>query len=198
MEDGKKILSWTKISKAKRLRDTAAGGPEWKSVVRRTTYDAVTGSSLDDVAYPAKLHASRVFAKLPGGGRRMIRTVFLYSPFPDPNDENIDETPMPCDVPKAPPSMRWKVILLCTDEDSLMEQFNPYPGQCEVIHITVKDDFTSEGGFKKVLKIIEENANVAMLVSFPCTGGCLFNVGINSKRPECSEKLLKHWTLFRN
>ena len=37
-----------------------------------------------------------------------------------------------------------------------------------------------------------------MLVSFPCTGGCLFNVGINSKRPEeCSDKLLKHWTLFR-
>ena len=28
VEDGKKILSWTKISKAKRLRDTAAGGPE--------------------------------------------------------------------------------------------------------------------------------------------------------------------------
>ena len=75
VEDGKQILSWIKISKAKRLRDTAAGGPEWKSVVRRTTYDAVTGSLLDDVAYPAKLPASRVFAKLPEGKRQIIRTV---------------------------------------------------------------------------------------------------------------------------
>ena len=72
VEDGKQILSWTKISKAKRLRDTAAGGPEWKSVVRRTTYDAVTGSLIDDVAHPAKLPASRVFAKLPAGQRKMI------------------------------------------------------------------------------------------------------------------------------
>ena len=66
VEDGKNILSWSKISKAKRFRDTAAGGPEWKSVVRRTTYDAVTGSMIDDVAHPARLPASRVFAKLPG------------------------------------------------------------------------------------------------------------------------------------
>ena len=58
VQDGKQILSWTKISKAKMFRDTAAGGPEWRSVVRRTTYDAVTGSLLDDVAYPAKLPAS--------------------------------------------------------------------------------------------------------------------------------------------
>ena len=66
VEDGKNILSWSKISKAKRFRDTAAGGPEWKSVIRRTTYDAVTGSMIDDVAHPARLPASRVFAKLPG------------------------------------------------------------------------------------------------------------------------------------
>ena len=118
VEDGKQILSWTKISKAKRFRDTAAGGPEWKSVVRRTTYDAVTGSLLDDVAYPAKLPASRVFAELTGGKRQMIRTVFLYSAFPDVTDESVDETPTSRDVPKAPLSMKWKVILLCTDEDS--------------------------------------------------------------------------------
>ena len=150
VEDGKQILSWTKISKAKRYRDTAAGGPEWKSMVRRTTYDAVTASLLDDVAYPAKLPASRVFAKLPVGKRQMIRTVFLYSLFPDVTDESVDETPTSRDVPKAPLSMKWKVTLLCTDEDSLMEQFNPYRGQCEVVHITVKDDFTPEWGFRKV------------------------------------------------
>ena len=127
----------------------------------------------------------------------MIRTVFLYSPFPDVTDESVDETPTSRDVPKAPLTMTWKVFLRCTEENSLMEQFNPYREQCEVVHITVKDDFTSEWGFRKVSKVIEENDNVAMLVSFPCTGGCLFNVGINSKRPECSAKLLKHWTLFK-
>ena len=68
VEDGENILSWTKISKAKRLRDTTAGGSEWKSVVRRTTYDAITGSLLDDVAYPARVNATRVFARLPGAG----------------------------------------------------------------------------------------------------------------------------------
>ena len=41
------------ISEAKRFRDTAGGGPEWKSVIRRTTYDAIAGSMLEDVAYPA-------------------------------------------------------------------------------------------------------------------------------------------------
>ena len=73
VENGEDILSWTKISKAKRFRDTAGGGPEWKSVVRRTTYDAITGSVLDNVAYPAKMSATRVFARLPGGRRRFDR-----------------------------------------------------------------------------------------------------------------------------
>ena len=113
-------VSWKMANKSyhgqklakKRFRDTAAGGPEWKSVVRRTTYDAVTGSLIDDVAYPARLPASRVFAKLPGGQRKMIRTVFLYSPFPDIVVENVDETLTVREMPKAPPDLKWKVILL--------------------------------------------------------------------------------------
>ena len=84
----------------------------------------------------------------------MIRTVFLYSPLPDIVVDDVDETPAACEMPKAPPELKWKVVLLCTDEDSLMEQFNPYREQCEVIHITVKDDFTSEWGFRKVSKIV--------------------------------------------
>ena len=123
--------------------------------------------------------------------------MFLYTPFPEATDEQEMVMPKRSEMPKAPHDMRWKIILLCTDEDSLMERFNPYREQCEVVHITIKDDFASENGYNKVLKIIQETRNVAMLVSFPCTGGCLFNVGINSKRPECSEKLMKHWTLFR-
>ena len=78
-----------------------------------------------------------------------------------------------------------------------MKRTNPYPDLCQVIDITQKDDFTSETGYDKVAKILETTPNVAILVSFPCTGGCLFNAGINAANPKCTTKLRCHWQLFR-
>ena len=38
---------------------------------------------------------------------------------------------------------------------------------------------------------------MAVFVAFRCTGGCLFNVGINASNPKCKDKLEAHWKLFR-
>ena len=77
-----------------------------------------------------------------------------------------------------------------------MYHVNPFPDHCGVIHITEQIDFTSESGYQYVLDIIGRTENVMMLVLFPCIGGCLFNVGINAKRPQCKAKLRKHAVLF--
>ena len=67
--------------------------------------------------------------------------------------------------------IHWKVILLCTEENSYMQMVNPYPNNGDVIDITVADDFTSETGYQKVAKVIRENPDlVALWLSFPCTG----------------------------
>ena len=77
-----------------------------------------------------------------------------------------------------------------------MYHFNPFPEHCRVVHITEQIDFTSESGYQYVLDLIGRTENVMMSVSFPCTGGCLCNVGINSKRPECKAKLRRHAVIF--
>ena len=84
-----------------------------------------------------------------------------------------------------PKDLKWTIILLCTDGDSLMYHVNPFPEHCRVVHITEQIDLTSESGYQYVLDLIGRTENLMMLASSPCTGGCLFNVGINSKRPEC-------------
>ena len=99
-----------------------------------------------------------------------------------------------CVQPRA--DQKWTVILLCTDPESYMQVLNPYLDNCDVIDITAQDDFTSKDGYNKVLDLCLNIDKVALLVAFPCTGGCWFNVGINSHNPKCSKTLLKHEVLF--
>ena len=97
-----------------------------------------------------------------------------------------------------PPSdLVYHLILLCTEENSFLDLCNPFPDNCVIHHITVSDDFTSSFGYRKVADIVQSNRNVAILVSFPCTGGCLFNAGINAHNPKCQDKIEGHWVLFR-
>ena len=77
-----------------------------------------------------------------------------------------------------------------------MQECNPYPGQARVHDITKEDDFTSESGYKKVKGIVMNNPRVVVLASFPCTGGCTFNQGINAANPACWPKIEQHWKLF--
>ena len=77
-----------------------------------------------------------------------------------------------------------------------MKTTNPWPDNCTVVDITKEDDFTSELGYNKVFELCQASKRVAMLVSFPCTGGCLWNVGINSKNPKCRARLKAHLRLF--
>ena len=92
----------------------------------------------------------------------------------------------------------WTVILLCTDRDSFLKTFNPYGPNCRVVEVTVEDDFTTEECFQRVYKILTHTYKVAVFVSMPCTGGCAWNMGVNSKLPHCQEKLNKHWKLLGN
>ena len=73
-----------------------------------------------------------------------------------------------------PKDLKWTIILLCTEGDSLMYHFNPFPDHCRVIHITEQIDFTSESGYQYVLDIVGRTGNVMMLVSFLCIGGWPF------------------------
>ena len=95
----------------------------------------------------------------------------------------------------APRGARWTIILLCTEPNSYMQQNNPFPENCDVIDITKSDDFTSEAGFQKVADILATVENVVLLISFPCTAGCLFNQGINAANPKCKTNLEAHWEL---
>ena len=78
-----------------------------------------------------------------------------------------------------------------------MQLHNPFKDICAVVDITEEDDFTSEFGYNKVKSTINENAKVARFASFPCTGGCPFNLGTNSPNPKCREKLDGHIELFK-
>ena len=99
------------------------------------------------------------------------------------------------DVP--PTNLQWTIILLCTETDSNMRRNNPFPRNCTVLDITIAHDFTSESGYQRVANILRSTCNVAVLVSFPCTGGCLLNAGINAKNPKCGPKLEAHFKLFK-
>ena len=92
--------------------------------------------------------------------------------------------------------LTWDVILLCTEPDSLMQRHNPFEGHARVHDITIDDDFTSEKGYLKVKNLILDNPRVAVVASFPCTGGCTFNSGINLVNPKCWPKIKAHWALF--
>jgi len=92
---------------------------------------------------------------------------------------------------------RWCVILLCTEAESYMQSTNLWPKNCTVVDVTERDDFNSPTGYQKVCDMIDKHYPfAALLVSFPCTGGCMWNIGINSKRSECQDKLNQHWKLF--
>ena len=95
-----------------------------------------------------------------------------------------------------PTGLRWTIVLLCTAHDSYIKQFNPYPQACTVVEVTIDDDFTSESGYLKVHEVIQQRTNVVLFVSFPCTGGCLFNTGINAHNPKCAKRIQGHWKLF--
>ena len=45
--------------------------------------------------------------------------------------------------------------------------------------------------------MIKNKPRPFLLISFPCTGGCLLNAGINAKNPTCAPKLEAHWKLFQ-
>ena len=97
---------------------------------------------------------------------------------------------------ELPCSFQYHVVLVCTEPNSYMSQCNPFPNNCTVHHITLEDDFTSKSGYRKVADLVKYNAYVALMVSFPCVGGCLFNAGINAKNPKCQAKLVEHRALF--
>ncbi len=97
---------------------------------------------------------------------------------------------------ECPVDMKWKVILLCTEQESYMQVYNPYPNNCECVDITKWDDFTSEYGYHKTANTIQKHENVAILAALPCTGGCLLNTKVNAKNQKCKKKLEEHWQLF--
>ena len=41
---------------------------------------------------------------------------------------------------------KYAIVLLCTDNDSYLKTYNPFPENCDIIDITEEDDFTSERG----------------------------------------------------
>ena len=111
--------------------------------------------------------------------------------------ESEDADPYPPPEIDAAKTEEWAIILLCTDENSLIEQYNPFPKHCKIFNITIKDDFTKNKGFNKVRKICDEYLNVVIMASFPCTGGCLWNLGINQKYPHIRERVQEYRKTFR-
>ena len=97
---------------------------------------------------------------------------------------------------EPPDDLKWTVVLLCIGSESYLQTNNPFPESCNVVDITSKDDFTTTSGYRKVSDILRKTKNVVLLVSFPCTRGCLFNAGINANNPKCQDKLKAHWNLF--
>jgi hypothetical protein len=45
--------------------------------------------------------------------------------------------------------------------------------------------------------VVRNRDNVVVVASFPCTGGCFFNAGINASNPKCAPKLEAHWRLLK-
>ena len=92
---------------------------------------------------------------------------------------------------------KYAVILLCTDKDSFIKTYNPYPEHCDIIEITEEDDFTSERGYEKVLKTLKSYKKACLFISMPCVGGCMFNMGINWAKANARKQIKGHWKLFR-
>ena len=107
-------------------------------------------------------------------------------------------------LPEIDEMNQWTLVLLCTDENSLLQRFNVLPHKCLVVDVTEKEDFTSETGFQYAKSKIDASRRVAVLASFPCTGGSPLNQGTNSVNPQCQDLLQQHeeefvklWNNFR-
>ena len=75
-----------------------------------------------------------------------------------------------------------------------MVKHNPFGDRCKIVEITALDDFTSEGGYNKVVKALQ-SPNVVIFASLPCTGGSPWQIP-NSKHPACRRLINKHHKLF--
>ena len=105
-----------------------------------------------------------------------------------------DAVPAEADNSPSKDDTTWTIILLCTEKDSLMVKHNPFGERCKIVEITEHDDFTSEGGYQKVVDALR-SPNVVIFSSLPCTGGSLWQIP-NKKHPACRRLIAKHHKLF--
>ena len=66
-----------------------------------------------------------------------------------------------------------RVIEICCGKNSALGQKTRYSENCEVVRITIEDDFTTEKGFRKAADKID--SKTVIFISLPCTWGCPFN-----------------------
>ena len=146
----------------------------------------------DSVASPTD-KGTHVIMHVQGGIRnsRAAQTMQGIAQAKNPSSIEVEDIP----ILKLNSQEKWRIILLCTDPGSYIERCNPFPAHCEIVNVTEQDDFTSEEGYQKVVKALRE-PRTALFISFPCTGGCLFNIGINAKIPKAQAKIQGHWKLF--
>jgi hypothetical protein len=92
--------------------------------------------------------------------------------------------------------VEWTVILLCTEKDSFMRQYNPHEDQCKIVEITEEDDFRMHtgDGYEKVADALRSE-NCVIFASLPCTGGSPWQY-LNQRKPACRRLLRKHLKLF--
>ena len=78
-----------------------------------------------------------------------------------------------------------------------MKTYAPSDGNCKIIEITEEDDFTTERGYEKTAEAIKTYKKAVLFISMPCTGGCMFNMGINWSKESAKAGIKGHWKLFR-